>query len=142
MDQARRGVQVKITDSDIIRNSERELMDSITAELDWGAIEQVFKDKHDLSLHDDIETQKGDLVVHDGQIAYRLDFDVRVTLTVLFDREGNYLSLKAARQHDEPLDPVSGEEPGATESEDPVDQEDSAEESLAEESLVAASDEI
>jgi len=84
---------VKITESEIIKSSEQDLIDAITGDLDWGAIESIFKDKHQLKIQDDVEYSKGDLVVHENQIAYKLDFDVKVTLSVLFDRNGNYISL-------------------------------------------------
>ena len=57
------------------------------------AIEKIVKDKHQLRIQDDVEFRQGDIVVHDNAVAYRLDFDTRVTLTVIFDRDGNYLSF-------------------------------------------------
>ncbi|MCF8069997.1 MAG: hypothetical protein K9L30_15560 [Desulfobacterales bacterium] len=84
---------VKITESEIIKSSEQDLIDAITGDLDWSAIESIFKDKHNLKIQDDVEYSSGDLVVHDNRIAYKLDFDVKVTLSVLFDRDGNYISL-------------------------------------------------
>ena len=35
------------------------------------------------------------MVVHNNQIAYRLDFEVKVTLSVLFDRRGECLEVTA-----------------------------------------------
>jgi hypothetical protein len=85
--------QVKITNSEIIKNGERELIDTITGDLDWHTIEQVVRERHKLTIQDDIEYKQGDLIVHDNQVAYRLDFDIKVTLSVIFDRNGNCLSL-------------------------------------------------
>ena len=87
---------MKITDGEVIRNGERELIDAITADLDWGAIEKIFKEKHRLGISEDVEYKSGDLVVHDDQIAYRFDFDIKVTLSFLLDREGNYLSTTSS----------------------------------------------
>jgi uncharacterized phosphosugar-binding protein len=84
---------VKITDSEVIKNSEKELIDAITGDLDWEIIEQVFKKKHNLSLEDDVEYKDGDLVIYNNMIAYKLNFDVRISLSVIFNREGDYLDI-------------------------------------------------
>ena len=41
---------MKITDGEVITNGERELIDAITADLDWGAIEKIFKEKHRIQM--------------------------------------------------------------------------------------------
>lgn len=87
---------MKITDSDTIKNSEKELIDAITGDLDWSAIETLLRQKHNIGLQDDVEFRNGDITVFDSQIAYKLDFDVKITLTVVFDRKGNCLKLSAA----------------------------------------------
>jgi hypothetical protein len=84
---------MKITSTDVIRNGEKELMDAIIAELDWGSIETIFREKHHLAIEEDVEYKGGDIVVHNNEIAYRMEFEARVTLSVLLDREGNYLSV-------------------------------------------------
>lgn len=88
-----KGLAMKITNSEIIKSGERELIDAITGDLDWSVIEKIVEQKHHLSLQDDVEYRKGDLVVFENQIAYKLDFEVKVNLSVLFDRQGNYLQL-------------------------------------------------
>ena len=84
---------MKITNSEIIKSGERELIDAITGDLDWRVIEKIVADKHHLCLRDDVDYKSGDLVVVENQIAYKLDFEVRVSLSVLFDRQGNFLKL-------------------------------------------------
>lgn len=98
--------KLKITDSETIKSCEREMIDTIIGDLDWDVLERIFKEKHQLSIEDEVEYREGDLVVHDNQIAYKLDFDVKVTLTVLFDRNGDYLSLvtSADFHKDEPIE--------------------------------------
>lgn len=84
---------MKITDAEIIKNSERDLIDAITADLDWGAIEEIFQKEHNLGIEEDIEYKSGDIVAIENQIAYKLEFEVKVKLSVVLDRNGNYLSL-------------------------------------------------
>ncbi|CAN2040622.1 conserved hypothetical protein [Candidatus Magnetomoraceae bacterium gMMP-15] len=88
---------MKITDSEIIKKSERDLMDSIIAELDWGNIEEVFKTHHKLNIEDDVEYKEGDIIVHNNQIAYQLNFEVKLNVSILCDRDGNYLSVTSSK---------------------------------------------
>ena len=46
---------VKITNSDIIKSGERELIDSIIGDLDWDTIEEIVKNRHKLKIQDDVE---------------------------------------------------------------------------------------
>lgn len=101
---------MKITDSEIIKSGEKELLDAITADLDWGAIEDIFIKNHGLEIEEDIEYQKGDIVSYQDQIAYQLEFSVKVGLSVLLDREGNYLSVAVSGQQGN--SEVSGEKTG------------------------------
>lgn len=98
---------MKVTNSDIIKSGERELIDTIIGDLDWSMIEKIIKSRHHLKIQDDIDYRRGDLIVHDNQVAYKLDFDVKMTLSVIFDRDGNYLSLSTSEdfEEDEPFTP-------------------------------------
>lgn len=104
----RGGKTVKITDSDSIKDSEGELIDGLIGELDWQVIESILKDKYNLSLHDDVEYKQGDLVVHGSRIAYKLDFDVRVTLSLIVGRDGECFDIKASgSQEEDDIPPVN-----------------------------------
>jgi hypothetical protein len=85
--------QLKITNSEIIRSGERELIDTITGDLDWDTIEKIVRERHRLNIQDDIQYKQGDIIVHDNKVAYRLDFDIKMSLSVIFDRDGNCLSV-------------------------------------------------
>ena len=87
---------MKITDYNVIKGGEQELIDAITADLDWGVIEDIFKKEHQLGIEENVEYKKGDIVVYNDQVAYKLEFDVTVILSVLLDREGNYLSVTSS----------------------------------------------
>ena len=87
---------MRLTDSNVIKQGERELFDNILAELDWSVVDEVIKEKHGLRVEEDVEFKAGDLVVAEGKVAYKLDFEVRLNLSILIDRHGNYLSLETA----------------------------------------------
>jgi hypothetical protein len=84
---------MKITNAEVIKSGEKDLIDSITADLDWGAIEDVFLTEHNLGIDEDIEYKSGDIVAYENQVAYKLEFAVKVNLSVLINREGEYLSV-------------------------------------------------
>ena len=112
---------VKITNSDIIKSGERELIDSIIGDLDWDTIEEIVKNRHKLKIQDDVEYRQGDIIVHKNQVAYKLDFDVKMTLSVVFDREGNYLSLVTSEDAEEVE--TAGEVPTDTDESDAAEPE-------------------
>lgn len=87
---------MKITNHDVIKAGEQELIDAITGELDWGALEELFEKNHRLRIGEDVKYKSGDIVIHNDQVAYRLEFDVNVTLSVLVDRNGSCLSLTSS----------------------------------------------
>ncbi len=117
--------KVKITDSEIIKSGEKELIDAITGDLDWGVIEKVFKDEHKLGMGDDIEYTAGDIVVHNNEIAYKLEFDVKVKLTVMFNRNGEYLLLSASEDQIQDTEAADENENSESEPENALAEDDS-----------------
>ena len=85
---------MKIVNADTIQTGEKDFIDAINAELDWMAIEKMILEKHKLQLQDEVCYKQGDIVVHDNQIAYRLDFDITVSLSLTFNREGDCLNIE------------------------------------------------
>ena len=92
---------MKITNNEVIKTGEQELIDSINGELDWEIMEDIFKNEHQLEIGEDVEYRSGDLVVYDNQVAYQLEFDVKVKLSILVDRDGNYLGFKNDSAYEE-----------------------------------------
>ena len=87
---------MKITNHEAIKSGEQDLIDAITADLDWESIEGIFSQEHKLKIEDHVEYKKGDIIVYNDQIAYKLEFDVNIILSVLLDREGNYLAVTSS----------------------------------------------
>jgi len=87
---------MRITNQKIIQTGEQELIDAIIGDLDWSVMAEVFQKEHKLALGEDVVFKKGDIVIYNDQIAYRLDFDVKVMLSVLVDRNGSCLSLTSS----------------------------------------------
>ena len=87
---------MKITDENIIKNGEKELIDRIHGVVDWSSIKSIFKEKYCIKIQDDREYRQGDIVVYNDKVAYNLKFDVRATISIMFDRTGNYLAITTA----------------------------------------------
>ncbi|CCK81605.1 hypothetical protein [Desulfobacula toluolica] len=88
---------MKLTNPEIIQESEKEFIDTINAELDWEAIEKLLLEKHGFTLQDEIDYKDGDLVVYNNKIAYKFDFEIKVPLSVIFNRQGECLKMSTLR---------------------------------------------
>ncbi|OGR10890.1 MAG: hypothetical protein A2277_10640 [Desulfobacterales bacterium RIFOXYA12_FULL_46_15] len=98
---------MKLTNPESIQESEKEFIDTINAELDWDAIEKMLFEKHSLTLQEEIDYKNGDLVVYKNRIAYKFDFEIKVPLSVIFNREGECLELSTIREGFEKTEPYS-----------------------------------
>nr|NJM03825.1 hypothetical protein [Desulfobacula sp.] len=105
---------MKLTNPKTIQDGEKEFIDTINAELDWGAIERILFEKHSLTLHEEIDYKNGDLMVYKDQIAYKFDFEIKVPLSIIFNREGECLELSTLREGFEDEAPLPAE-PGGPE---------------------------
>ncbi len=95
-----RGSNLKITDTENIKNGEDDFIDGLVGELDWSTIENLLREKYNLELHDDVEYKNGDIVIHDNKVSYKINFDVRVTLSLLFGRDGECLEITTSGEDD------------------------------------------
>lgn len=84
---------MKITDPDVIKNGEKDLIDAVKEDLDLDAVKQILQDQIAQSA---LSAKGGQIVVHNNQIAFRLDFDLNLSGSLMFDRSGNYIALAEA----------------------------------------------
>lgn len=97
---------MKLTNPETIQESEKEFIDTINAELDWEAIEQMLLEKHGFEVQEEVLYKDGNLVVHENQIAYKFDFEIKVPLSVIFNRNGECLEISTRHEdEDEALEP-------------------------------------
>ena len=88
---------MKLTSQKNIAQSEKEFIDTINAELDWEAIEKLLLEKHKFTLQEEIDYKDGNLIVYNDNIAYKFDFEIKVPLSVIFNREGECLEISTLR---------------------------------------------
>ncbi len=88
---------MKITSHENIAQSEKDFIDTINAELDWEVIEKLLLEKHKITLQEEIDYKDGDLIVHNNNIAYKFNFEIKVPLSLIFNRDGQCLELSTLR---------------------------------------------
>ena len=92
---------MKLTTSESIQENEKEFIDTINAELDWEAIERMLLEKHGFVVQEDVDYKDGNLVVHNNEIAYKFDFEIKVPLSVIFNRAGECLEMSTQREDED-----------------------------------------
>ena len=85
--------QTRLTDSEIIKRKEGELVDAVAAALNPKDIGAVFEQEHSLTIGDNAEFKQGHIVVYKSQAAYKLDFVTELKFSLWVDRKGNYLAI-------------------------------------------------
>ena len=95
---------MKVTDPEVIEAGESELIAAIRDNLDRAVLQQLLKDRIDVSR---VDLKRGDIVACGDQVAYQLDLELKVDFRVLLDRSGNWLPLAQG-------DPVEPEQTGQT----------------------------
>jgi hypothetical protein len=97
---------MKIANPEIIKKGEQEFIKAVADNLDWSVIKEIFRKEHNLELEEAVKYKDAKINVYDNRIAFSLDFDVKVRLSIQLDREGNYISV----EHPEIVDKSSKRE--------------------------------
>lgn len=105
---------MKITDPDVIKSGEKDLIEAVKEDIDWDAVKDVIKEHMEISS---FSAEGGGILVHDNRIAFKIDFNLSFKGSLMFDREGNYISSGA--QSVEPAEPGETAETGTEEDFDP-----------------------
>ncbi len=79
---------MKITDPGIIQTEEKKLIAAVQKHLDLGTVKKILMDR---MAESSFASKGGQIVVHDNQIAFQLDFDLKLSGSLLFDRQGNII---------------------------------------------------
>ena len=84
----------KVANSGAIKNAKSELIDKVKSALSLKEIKKILEDQHNLEISDDLEVNNGDMIIHDNNIAYKMEFEVLISFSVLLDGDGNYIPLE------------------------------------------------
>lgn len=80
---------MKITDPDVIKSGEKDLIEAVKEDIDWESVKDVIKEQMEITS---FSAEGGGILVHNNQIAFKIDFNLSFTGSLMFDREGNYIS--------------------------------------------------
>ena len=97
---------IPLADPDIIQKSEKEIIEKISATLEEKQIKELFEQKFNSSLGDEIELKSGNMIIHQNKIIYRLNYDTRLKFELLLDQSGNHLTPKIVDENSRTDDPI------------------------------------
>jgi len=76
---------------------EDDLLEDMHQSVDWPFVVGKLREKYKIAVQDDVAYVDGRIVVHQKEIAYQLDIDVKVRLSVICDKSGKCLKLSTVR---------------------------------------------
>ncbi|MCK5543258.1 MAG: hypothetical protein KAI40_11260 [Desulfobacterales bacterium] len=79
---------MRLTDPDIIKEGEKDLIDAIKDDLDLDSINEIIKDKLKIK---NLESKGGKIIVHNNKVAFKIEFELSLSGSLMFDREGNHI---------------------------------------------------
>ncbi len=84
---------MRITDPEIIKTGEMDLINSVKDDLDWDVVKSIIKNRLKMKS---LDSKGGEIVVVDGKIAFRIDLELKMSVSLMFDRDGNYIEAEDA----------------------------------------------
>ncbi len=79
---------MKLTDPGIIKEGEKDLIDAIKDDLDLDSVNEIIKDRLKMK---NLESKGGRIIVHNNDIAFKIEFELNLNGSLMFDRDGNYI---------------------------------------------------
>lgn len=107
---------MRVANPEAIKKGEEALVNAIASNFDRSVIRKIFKRVHNLDVGEDIRCKHAAMGVHGDDVAYSMDFEVLVNLSVFLDRSGNFISISSSgvapespQAEEPPLNPHVGE---------------------------------
>jgi uncharacterized protein YjbI with pentapeptide repeats len=76
---------------DMLEKAVTDLIEKVKSNIQLDQIKAICKNQHGIEKIDKIDCTHGDIVTHNDQIAFRLDFKVSYNLSLLLDRHGDFI---------------------------------------------------
>jgi hypothetical protein len=87
---------MRVANPEAIRRGEKALAEAIASNFDSNVIQKIFKRVHNLDVGEDIKCKNASMGVHGEKVAYSMNFEVLVNLSVFLDRSGNFISITSS----------------------------------------------
>jgi len=78
---------------DMIEKSIGDLIDKLKSNIQFDQIKALCKDQHGLGKIDKIDITQGDIVIHDGEVAFKFYCRISHNLSLLLDRKGKLINI-------------------------------------------------
>ena len=79
---------MRITDPDVIKNGEKDLINAVKNDLDLDANAKILQNKMNAKT---LSSKGGKIIVHNNKIAFQMNFTIEIEGSLIFDRQGNYI---------------------------------------------------
>jgi hypothetical protein len=68
-----------------------DLIEKVKSNIQLDQVKAICKHQHGIEKIDQIDITHGDIVTHEDQVAFKLDFKISYNLSLLLDRKGNFI---------------------------------------------------
>ena len=99
LDENRSESDAMLSDPEMIKRKERELIGAIESGLNIKDLETLFEKEFKLQILGDARCRHGDLVVFKDHVSFQLDFEAAINFSLLVDRKGNFLTFGDSSDH-------------------------------------------
>jgi uncharacterized protein YjbI with pentapeptide repeats len=86
-------VDLNAVDSAIIEAAINDLMEKLKSNIQLDQLKAICKQQGFIESIDKIDFKKGDLVMYDGQVAFKLNFNITHNFGLLVDRKGKFINV-------------------------------------------------
>lgn len=86
---------MKIISPEALQSGERKLLRFIAGYLDKEALKQAVSQAYGISASNSLRLRSGRITVREGAVAYQLDFEATVNLSILLSRSGELLAIRS-----------------------------------------------
>ncbi len=84
-------VDLKIVDHGLVEKAVRELFEKVKSDIRFDQVKTICKDQNGIESIDKIDFEYGEIVTHNDQVAFKLNFEISYNLSLLIDQLGNYI---------------------------------------------------
>ena len=81
-------------DKNTVKEAKRELINQLKSKINQSDIETICREQYGIESIESCECINGDIIIDNNQVAYKLDFEVRFSLSILISNgENNAIAL-------------------------------------------------
>jgi uncharacterized protein YjbI with pentapeptide repeats len=85
-------VDIDAVKPDTIEKAIGDLIERVRSNVQLDQVKALCKNRNGIEKIDRIDFTQGDIVTHNGQVAFKLDFKISYNLSLLLDRKGNLIN--------------------------------------------------